>query len=35
LDPLDNEILERGFDANWEAIKGSHQRFDADSDEEL
>ena len=35
LDPLDNEILERAFDANWEAIKGSHQRFDADSDEEL
>lgn len=35
LDPLDNEMLERAFDANWEAIKGSHQRFDADSDEEL
>jgi hypothetical protein len=35
LDPLDNEILERAFDASWEAIKGSHQHFDADSDEEL
>lgn len=35
MDPLDNEMLERAFDANWEAIKGSHQRFDADSDEEL
>jgi hypothetical protein len=35
LDPLDREILERAFDATWEAIKGSHQHFDADSDEEL
>jgi hypothetical protein len=35
LDPLDMEILERAFDATWEAIKGSHQPFDADSDEEL
>jgi hypothetical protein len=35
LDPLDNEILERAFDATWEAIKGSHQHFDADSDEAL
>jgi hypothetical protein len=23
------------FDATWEAIKGSHQHFDADSEEEL
>jgi len=29
------KILERVFDATWEAIKGSHQHFDADSDEEL
>jgi hypothetical protein len=35
LDPLDREILERAFDATWEAIKGSHQHFDADSEEEL
>ena len=35
LDPLDREFLERAFDATWEAIKGSHQHFDADSDEEL
>ena len=35
LDPLDREFLERTFDATWEAIKGSHQHFDADSDEEL
>ena len=33
LDPLDREILERAFDATWEAIKGG--RFDADNDEEL
>ena len=35
LDPLDREFLERAFDATWEAIKGSHQHFDADSDEAL
>jgi hypothetical protein len=35
LDPLDNEILERAFDAAWEAIKASGQNFDAESDEEL
>ena len=35
LDPLDREILERAFDATWEAIKAGHQHFDADSDEEL
>jgi hypothetical protein len=35
LDPLDREILERAFDVTWEAIKGGHQHFDADSDEEL
>ena len=35
LDPLDREFLERAFDATWELIKGSHQLFDADSDEEL
>jgi hypothetical protein len=33
LDPLD--ILERAFGVTWEAIKGRHQHFDADSDEEL
>ena len=33
LDPLDREILERAFDATWEAIKGG--RFDTDNDEEL
>jgi hypothetical protein len=35
LDPLDREILERAFDVTWEAMKGSHQYFDADNDEEL
>lgn len=35
LDPLDREFLERAFDATGELIKGSHQLFDADSDEEL
>jgi len=35
LDPLDNEILERAFDAALEAIKESGQRFDAETDEEL
>jgi hypothetical protein len=35
LDPLDREILERAFDATWEAIQESHQHFDTDSDEEL
>jgi hypothetical protein len=35
LDPLDNKILERPFDAALEAIKKSGQHFDAESDEEL
>jgi hypothetical protein len=35
LDPLDNEILERAFEASWEAIKRTDQHFDAESDEEL
>jgi hypothetical protein len=35
LDPLDNEILERAFDAALQAIKESGQRFDAETDEEL
>jgi hypothetical protein len=35
LDPLDNEILERAFDASWDAIKSAGQHFDAESDEEL
>jgi hypothetical protein len=35
LDPLDNEILERAFDATWDAIKGTGHDFDAESDEEL
>ena len=35
LDPLDNEILERAFDASWDAIKSTGQHLDAESDEEL
>ena len=35
LDPLDNEILERAFDATWDSIKSSGQHFDTESDEEL
>jgi hypothetical protein len=35
LDPLDNEILERAFDAALEAIKESGQHFDAETDEGL
>ena len=35
LDPLDDEILERAFDATWDAIKTTGQHFDAESDEEL
>jgi hypothetical protein len=35
LDPLDHEILERAFDPSWEAIRCSHEHFDAESDEEL
>jgi hypothetical protein len=35
LDPLDNEILERAFDATWETIKSTGQHFDAESEEEL
>jgi hypothetical protein len=33
LDPLDHEILERAFDATWEAIKGTDRHFAADTDE--
>ena len=35
LDPLDVEILQRAFDATWEAIKASGQYFDIESDEAL
>jgi hypothetical protein len=35
LDPLDNEILERAFDAVWDAMKRTCQHFEAESDEEL
>ena len=35
LDPLDNEILTRAFDATWDSIKSSGQHFDTESDEEL
>jgi frataxin-like iron-binding protein CyaY len=35
LDPLDNEILERAFDAAWDAVKSTCQHFEAESDEEL
>ena len=35
LDPLEKEILERGLDAAWYAIKSSGQHFEAESDEEL
>jgi chorismate mutase len=35
LDPLDNEILERAFEATWEAIKDTHQQSNAESDDEL
>jgi hypothetical protein len=35
LDPLDNEILERAFDAAWDVIKASGQHFNAESDDEL
>jgi hypothetical protein len=35
LDPLDHEILERAFEAAWEAIKGSDRHSDTESDEEL
>jgi hypothetical protein len=34
-DDRSREILERAFDAALEAIKGSGQHFDAESDEEL
>ena len=35
LDPLDSEILERAFETTWDAIKGTDQHFDVESDEEL
>jgi hypothetical protein len=35
LDPLDHEILERAFEAAWEAIKGSGRHSDTESDEKL
>jgi hypothetical protein len=35
LDPLDEEILQRAFEATWAAIKASGQSFDFESDEAL
>ncbi len=35
FDPLDNEIVERAFDAAWDAIKSTCQHVEAESDEEL
>ncbi len=35
LDPLDREILEKAFDATWDAIKGTNLSIDYDSDEAL
>lgn len=35
LDLLDTEILERAFDATWEAIKASGEPSGFESDEEL
>jgi len=34
-DPLDLEILEKAFDATWDAVKGSDLAVDFDSDEGL
>jgi hypothetical protein len=35
LDPLDREILEKAFDATWDAAKGNNLPVDFDSDEAL
>jgi hypothetical protein len=35
LDPLDEEILQRAFEARWAAIKASGQSFDFENDEAL
>ena len=35
LDPLDREILEKAFDATWDAVKGNDLSVDFDSDEGL
>ena len=35
LDPLDLEILEKAFDATWDAIEGNDLVVDFDSDEAL
>ena len=35
LDPLDREILEKAFDATWDAVKGNNLPVDFDSDEAL
>ena len=35
LDPLDREILEKAFDATWDAVKGNDLPVDFDSDEGL
>ena len=35
LDPLDRAILEKAFDATWDAVKGNNLTVDFDSDEAL
>ena len=35
LDPLDQEILEKAFDATWDAVKLNNLPVDFDSDEAL
>ena len=35
LDPLDREILEKAFDATWDAVRGNDLPVDFDSDEGL
>ena len=35
LDPLDREILEKAFDATWDAVKANNLPVDYDSDEAL
>jgi hypothetical protein len=35
LDPLDREILEKAFDATWDAVKENNLPVDLDSDEAL
>lgn len=35
LDPLDRAILEKAYDATWDAVKGKNLPVDFDSDEAL